>query len=115
MKQESISARSLGTWVALLMMISGASFCAQAYGLGQDSPAAMDLAKQMQREAATAELQVTLAGNLRDFSIAAGEASSEAMRRAQQSQAGAAAAAYREALKNSPDNAELHFELSLAL
>ncbi len=96
-------------------MLLAASLRVQSRGHGQDSASAMELAKQMQREAATAELQVTLAGNLKDFSIAAGAASSQATQRAQQSQIAVTAAAYREALKNSPDDAELHFDLSLAL
>src|SRR6266436_4151184 len=115
MKRKFISARSLRNWLALGVMLLGASFPVQSRGHGQDSASATELAKQMQREAATAELQVTLAGNLKDFSIAAGAASSQATQRAQQSQIAATAAAYREALKNSPDDAELHFDLSLAL
>src|SRR5713101_2477271 len=115
MKRRSISARSLGNWLVLLMMFLGACFRMQSRGLEQDSDSAMELAKQMQREAATAELQVTLAGNLKDFSIATGEASTRATQRAQQSQIAATVAAYREALKNSPDDTELHFDLSLAL
>src|SRR6267143_1676573 len=115
MKQKSISTRSLGNCLALLIMLLGASFREQARGLEQDSASALELAKQIHQEAASAELQVTLAGNLKDFSIASGEVSSDATRRTQQSQVGAAAASFREALKNSPDNAELHFDLSLAL
>jgi tetratricopeptide (TPR) repeat protein len=69
----------------------------------------------MEEEFATAELQVTLVGNLKDFSIATGGASSPASWLARQTQVKAAAVAYREALKNDPDNAELHFNLSLAL
>jgi hypothetical protein len=115
MEQESISTRSLGNCLALLIVLLGASFRVQARGLAQDSASALELAKRMQQEAASAELQVTLAGNLKDFTIATGEVSSDATRRAQQSQVGAAAAAFRGGLKNSPDNAELHFDLSLAL
>jgi len=115
MQRESIGARSLRNWPALGMMLLGASFCVQARGLGQDSATATEQANQMQRETATAELQVTLAGNLKDFSIATGEASTRATQRAQQSQIAATVVAYREALKNSPDDAELHFDLSLAL
>ena len=115
MKQKSYSRRFLGNWLALVAMLLGPSFRVEARGLEQDSASAFKLAKQMQQEAATAELQVTLAGNLRDFSIATGQVSSGAALRAQQSQVGAAAAAFREALKNSPDNAELHFFLSLTL
>ena len=96
-------------------MLLGTSFRVQSRAHGQDSASAMELAKQMQREAATTELQVTLAGNLKDFSIATGEASSPATHRAQQDQIAAAAAAYRQVLSNSPDDAELHFDLSLAL
>src|SRR5260370_6489599 len=114
MKRKSISARSLGNWLALVMMLLGASFGGPARGHEQDSASVLELTKQMQREAAAAELQVTLAGNLKDFSIATGEVSNQATQRAQQSQA-RAAAAYREALTNSPDDAELHFVLSLAL
>ena len=115
MKQKSISTRSLGNCLALVIMLLGASFRGQARGLEQDSTSALELAKQIHQEAASAELQVTLAGNLKDFTIATGEVSSDATRRAQQSQVGAAAAAFRGGLKNSPDNAELHFDLSLAL
>src|SRR5260370_5457271 len=115
MKRESISARSLRNWLALVMLVSGASFRGQSRGLEQDSVSAKELAEQMQREAATAELQVTLAGNLKDFSIATGEASSQATQRGQKSQVDAVAAAYRESLKKSLDNAALHFDLSLAL
>jgi superkiller protein 3 len=115
MKRKSMSARSLRNWLALMMLLSGASFRAQSRGPGQDLASAMELTKQMQREAATAELQVTLAGNLKDFSIATGEVSSQATQRGQKSQVDAVAAAYRESLKKSPDNAELHFDLSLAL
>jgi tetratricopeptide (TPR) repeat protein len=97
------------------MMLSGTSCLAQARGLELDAGSASELAKKMQQETATAELQVTLDGNLRNFSIATGEASSQAGRFAQQSQVGAAAAAYQEALKKDPGNAELHFDLSLAL
>src|SRR5260370_42371063 len=115
MKRKFISVRSLRNCLALLTMLLGASLRVQSRGLGQDSATATELAKQLQRETATAELQVTLAGNLKDFSIAAGEASSQATQRAQQSQVGAVSAAYREALKNSPYDTELHFDLSLAL
>src|SRR6266481_9569924 len=115
MKQKSISTRSLGNCLALLIVLLGASFRVQARGLTQDSASALELAKQMQQEGASAEIQVTLAGNLKDFSVASGEVSSDATRRAQQSQVGAAAAAFREALKSGSDNAELHFDLSLAL
>ncbi len=115
MKQKSISKRFLGNGLALLMTLLGTSFFVQARGLEQDSASALQLANQIQQEAATAELQVTLAGNLKDFSIATGEVSSDATQRVQQSRIGAAAVAFREALKNSPDNAALHFDLSLAL
>jgi tetratricopeptide (TPR) repeat protein len=115
MKQKSISTQTLGNWLTLLVMLLGTAFSVQARGLEQDLASAFELAKQMQQEAATAELQVTLAGNLKDFSIATGGVSSDATQRVQQSRIGAAAVAFREALKNSPDNAELHFDLSLAL
>ncbi len=115
MKQKPVSTRPLGNWLVLLMMLLGASLRVQARGLAQDSASALELAKQMHQQAASAELQVTLAGNLKDFSIATGEVSSDTTLRAQQSQVGAAAAAFRDALKSSPDNAELHFDLSLAL
>jgi tetratricopeptide (TPR) repeat protein len=114
MKQRSISMRPLRNRLALPVILLGAFSRVQARDLGQDLASALELAKQMQREAATAELQVTLAGNLKDFSIATGDVSSDATRRAQQSRFAAASAAFREALKNSPDNAELHFDLSLA-
>src|SRR2546421_5431108 len=69
MEQESISTRSLGNCLALLIVLLGASFRVQARGLAQDSASALELAKRMQQEAASAELQVTLAGNLKDFTI----------------------------------------------
>jgi superkiller protein 3 len=115
MKSKSLSARFFRNQLALLMMLSLAPGLAQARGPEQDRASALEMAKKMQQEAATAELQVTLDGNLKDFSIAAGESSSQASRLPQQSQVSAAVAAYREALKMDPDNAELHFDLSLAL
>src|SRR5258708_2060599 len=115
MKSKSLSARFFRNQRALLMMLSLAPFHAQARGPGQDRASALEMAKKMQQEAATAELQVTLDGNLKDFSIATGESSCQASRLAHESQVSAAVAAYREALKMDPDNAELHFDLSLAL
>src|SRR6267378_2521132 len=107
MKSNCISPQRFRNRLALLMLLSEASCLARARAPEQDAAA---LLEQMQREAATAELQVTLAGNLKDFSIATEEAHSQASRLAQNGQVGAAAAAYRESLKIDPDNAELHFD-----
>jgi len=115
MKSNYISPQRFRNRLALLMLLSEASCLAGARAPVQDAAALLELAKKMQREAATAELQVTLAGNLKDFSIATEEANSQASRLEQNGQVGAAAAAYRENLKIDPDNAELHFDLSLAL
>src|SRR5229473_2002768 len=115
MKSKSLIALFFRNQLALLMMLSGTQCLAQARGRAQDAASALEMAKKMQQEAATAELQVTLGGNLKDFSIATGGSGGQASRPAQQSQVSAAVAAYREALKIDPDNAELHFDLSLAL
>ena len=115
MNSSSLSARSFGSRLALLMMFSGASCLAQGSVTGLDAASALELAKKMQQEAATAELQATLDGNLKEFSITTGEVGSQASGLAEQSRVRAAAAIYREALKTDPTNAELHFDLSLAL
>src|SRR6266849_4460540 len=115
MKSKPIHARFFRNQMAILTMLFGISCLAKTHGLEQATAPALELAKKMEQESATAELQVTLVGDLKDFSIATGGASSPANWLAQQTQVEAAAAAYREALKNDPDNAELHFDLSLAL
>src|SRR5437879_5238283 len=112
MKSKSIHARFFRNQLAIVTMLFGASCFAEAPGPGQATTPALELGKEMELESATAELQVTLAGNLKDFSVATGGASSPGSRLAQQAQVEAAAAACREALKNDPDNAELHFDLS---
>src|SRR5438552_3031064 len=115
MNSSSLSARSFGSRLALLMMFSGASCLAQGSVTGLDAASALELAKKMQQEAATAEPQATLGGNLKEFSITTGQVGSQASGLAEQSRVRAAAAIYREALKTDPTNAELHFDLSLAL
>jgi tetratricopeptide (TPR) repeat protein len=115
MKQMCKRARNFGSCPALLIMLLGASFLGQARGLEQNSASAMELAKKLQEESAIAELQVTLAGDLRDFSITTAGGGSQAARHTLQSEAAAAAAAYRDALKKDSASAELHFDLSLAL
>jgi superkiller protein 3 len=115
MKSKSIHARFFRHEIAILAMLFGASCLAEPSGPEQATPPSLELAKKMEQESATVELQVTLAGNLKDFSVATGGASRPANWSAQETQVEAAAAAYREALKNDPDNAELHFDLSLAL
>jgi tetratricopeptide (TPR) repeat protein len=115
MKQKSISARSFRNCLALLIMLLGTSFRGQTHGPEQDAAFGLELAKELQQEAATAELQVTLAGNLKDFSVVTGGVGGQTITGAQQNQVRTAAAAYRESLKNDPGNAELHFDLSLAL
>jgi tetratricopeptide (TPR) repeat protein len=115
MKSKSIHARFFRSQMALLTMLFGSSCPAKTSGPEQATAPALELAKKMEQESATVELRATLAGNLKDFSIATGGASRTANWPAQQTQVEAAAAAYREALKNDPGNAELHFDLSLAL
>ena len=115
MKSNPIRVRFFKNQLALLMMLSGGSCFAGVRAPEQDAATALELAKTMQQEAASAEIQVTLGGDLKDFSIATGGASNQATRGAQKSQVEAAAAAYREELKKDPDNAGLHFDLSLAL
>jgi len=114
MKSKSLDARFFRNHLVILILLFGISSLAKARGPEQAAAPALQLAKRMEQESATAELQVTLAGNLRDFSVATGGAS-PGSRLAHRTQVEAAAAAYREALKNDPDNAELHFDLSLAL
>lgn len=99
----------------ILTVLFAISFLAKASGPWQVMDPALEQAKKIEQESATAELQVTLAGNLKDFSIASDGASSPANWPAQQRQVEAAASTFREALKNDPGNAELHFDLSLAL
>ncbi|HXM98840.1 MAG TPA: tetratricopeptide repeat protein [Candidatus Dormibacteraeota bacterium] len=111
MKSTSLGARWFRNQLALLLVFSGTPCLSRVRGPEQDAAFAMEMAKKMRQEAATVELQVTLGGNLKDFSIATGEPSSQT----QQSQVSAAVAAYREMLKTDPGNAELHFDLSLAL
>src|SRR6267142_3853187 len=65
-----------------------------------------------QQEAGTAELQTTLGGNLKDFSIVIVGSGKQASRSTSGQDA---AQTYREALKTDPNNAEVHFELSLVL
>jgi len=101
--------------MAILTMLFGSSCPAKTSGPEQATAPALELAKKMEQESATVELRATLAGNLKDFSIATGGDSRTANWPAQQTQVESAAAAYREALKNDPGNAELHFDLSLAL
>jgi superkiller protein 3 len=101
--------------LALLIWLSQISCLAWAHCHEQGASATPELARQLQQEAATAELQATLAGNFKDFSVATGGSSSPASQVSPQSQARSAAAADREALKSNPDDAELHFNLSLAL
>jgi tetratricopeptide (TPR) repeat protein len=115
MKSQSIHARFFRNQMAILTMLFGTSCLAKESGPEQATAPALELAKNMEQESSTVELQVTLAGNLKDFSISSDGASRPANWLAQQTQVEAAAAAYREALKNDPDNAELHFDLSLAL
>lgn len=64
------------------------------------------------QENATAELRVTLAGNMRDFRVATVGFDNQANRSEQESLA-RDATAYREALKANPNNADLHFKLAL--
>src|SRR5229473_276254 len=115
MKSKSIHARFFRSQMAILTMLFGSSCPAKTSGPEQATAPALELAKKMEQESATVELRATLAGNLKDFSIATGGDSRTANWPAQQTQVESAAAAYREALKNDPGNAELHFDLSLAL
>jgi tetratricopeptide (TPR) repeat protein len=115
MKSKSIHARFFRNQMAILTMLFGTSCFAKASSPEQATAPSLELAKKLEQESATVELQVTLVGNLEDFSIASGGASRPADGLAQQTQVEAAAAAYREALKNDLDNPELHFDLSLAL
>src|SRR5712664_30502 len=115
MKSKSIHARFFRSQMAILTMVFGSSCPAKTSGTEQATAPALELAKKMEQESATVELRATLAGNLKDFSIATGGDSRTANWPAQQTQVESAAAAYREALKNDPGNAELHFDLSLAL
>src|SRR5207253_4301777 len=98
MNSSSLSARSFGSRLALLMMFSGASCLAQGSVTGRDAASALELAKQVQQDAATAELQATLRGNLKGVSITTGEVRSPARGLAEQSRVRAAAAIDRDAL-----------------
>ncbi len=115
MNQDSTSAWFFRSCLALFIMFLGPSFRGQARSHEQDASFSRELAKKLQQEAATAELQVTLAGDLKDFSVATGGIGSQTTLGTQQNQVRAAVAAFRESLKNDPGNAELHFDLSLAL
>src|SRR5437879_3745433 len=84
MKSKSIHARFFRNQLAIVTMLFGASCFAEAPGPGQATTPALELGKEMELESATAELQVTLAGNLKDFSVATGGASSPGSRLAQQ-------------------------------
>src|SRR5260370_42636187 len=100
MKSKSIHARFFRSQMAILTMLFGASCLAKTSGPEQATAPALELAEKMEQESATVELQVTLAGNLKDFSIATGGASRTANWSAQQTQVETAAAAHLEARKN---------------
>ncbi len=95
----------------LITFISGLSL-AQTHRQHLDAVPSRAAADAGQQEAGTAELQTTLSGNLKDFSIVIVGRGKQASR---PSPGPDAAQAYREVLKTDPNNAEVHFELSLVL
>jgi tetratricopeptide (TPR) repeat protein len=96
----------------LIVYISG-SCHAQTRWQQHDTVPSRAAAVAGQSEAESAELQTTLGGNLKDFTVTVGGSGNQANRPGQQSQDRDAAAAYREALKTDPNSAELHFDLSV--
>src|ERR1700682_5987681 len=115
MRSRSLTARLLSSVLATRIVFSGMLCFAQTHGPAPDTASALELAKMIQQETATAELQVMLGGNPKDFSISNSTSSSSLNWGAQQNRVQTAAATFREALKTDPNNAELHFDLSLAL
>jgi tetratricopeptide (TPR) repeat protein len=115
MNSTSLGAPRFKIKTVLLLVLSATPCFLQVRAATQDPASAMEMAKKMQQEAASAELQVTLGGNLKDFSITTGESGSPASQLVRQSQVSAAIEVYREMLKTDSGNAELHFDLSLAL
>ncbi len=95
----------------LIIFISGLSL-AQTHRQHLDTVPSRAAADAGQQEAGTTELQTTLSGNLKDFSIVIVGRGKQASR---PSPGQDAAQAYREVLKTDPNNAEVHFELSLVL
>src|SRR4029077_448575 len=115
MKQNGNRARNLWSCLALLTLLSGTSIRERSRDPKQDSVSLEELTKELEEESAIAELQVTLAGDLRDFNITTTGGGSQAPRHASQSEVAAAVAAYRDALTKDSASAVLHFDLSLAL
>src|SRR5713101_174558 len=101
----------LSRLLLLITFISGLSL-AQTHRQHLDAVPSRAAADAGQQETGTAELQTTLGGNLKDFSIVIVGSGKQASR---SSSGHDAAQAYREVLKTDPNNAEVHFELSLVL
>jgi len=115
MKSRQLGGLSLISWLILLASLSITRCVAQTSEPRPDSNLILELAKDLLEKTTTVEVQVTLEGNFKDFRIASERSDNKASRLAQQNQARTVAEACREALKSDPNNAELHFDLSLAL
>ncbi len=114
-KSIPLSVQFFSVRLILLASLSAASCVAQTPRPQPDPSLFLELAKDLQQKSATMEVQVILGGSLKDLRITNEGGIEKGTQLEQQKQVRAAVLAYREALKSDPSNAELHFDLSLAL
>jgi len=111
MRLNALNASILSRLLFLIALISALCF-ADARCQRLLAAPSRQAAETEQQDVATAELQTTLGGNLKDFTIAMARSSKQGSRSRQDREA---AEALQGALKSDPNNAEMHFELSQAL
>lgn len=115
MKSMRLSLQFFSIQMVVLASLSATACFAQTPAPHIDSNLVLELVKDLQEKMATVEVKVILGGSSKDFSITNEESTDKPSQIAYQSQLQAAIQSYREALQSNRNNAEWHFNLSLAL